>query len=130
MSEHSAEKDAAFAIGEGMSEAQLRAQRIADRSLARMAMSMQYDEANWFPFVEDENANITGFGHQDRAKFAGDVNRYDEICMGEPYPEHERWTAEAITHDWVVISDDGEFFRKCGRSHVRALPVTCLWGQR
>lgn len=105
----------------------------------------QFNPADWtmdmgkdgvYPFVEDENANITGLGHQDPAAFAEAVNRYDEAMNGEPYPEDERWDADYIGHRWAVLDADGERLL----TRVDGIPVTAdtpgavaittLWGQR
>lgn len=95
-------------------------------------LTMQWDEDNTFPFVEDENANITGYGHQDPAAFAAEVNRYDKITSGEAYPEDERWGAEHIGHRWAVANPDGESLtvKNVTAETPGAFPITTLWGQR
>lgn len=100
--------------------------------------SMQMEEGGeTFPFVEDENANITGIGHQDPAAFAAAVNRYDAYCLGESFPEGEQWTADHIGHRWAVHVDDGEALFTTLATGVPvtegtpgAMPITTLWGQR
>ena len=90
-----------------------------------------------YPFVEDENCNITGHGHQDLAEFAAAINRWDDQC-GADIPEDDRWTADDITHRWARVELGGEFD---GQPHdwlLHAVPpgtpgaiaVTTLWGQR
>lgn len=81
-----------------------------------------------FPFVEDENCNITGLGHQDKDEFAEAINRYDGIC-GE-HDENERYTADDIAHDWAVFGDDGESLHSVPISTPGAVPITSLWGAR
>lgn len=91
----------------------------------------EYDAEHTFPFVEDENCNITGHGHQDKAEFATAINQYDEVCNGEPYPEDEHWTADDIGHAWVTLDpDNDERLRPCPEGTEGAIPVTTLWGQR
>lgn len=90
-----------------------------------------YDETLWFPFVEDEVANITGPGHQDKAAFAAMVNHYDALASGEP--QYSTWTADDITHSWVVVyvSWDGAVF--LGPTYPGdpwRVAVTALWGAR
>lgn len=98
-------------------------------------------ETHWtgglvFPFVEDENCNITGAGHQDKEAFAAAVNRFDEACTGEPKGEDDLVLADHISHEWVVVDDDGErMWSAINGSPVTehtegAQPVTALWGQR
>ena len=99
--------------------------------LVAHVLVMEWDAETTFPFTEDENANITGFGHQDPHHFAAAVNRYDEIANGEPYPEDEQWTADHIYHRWLTLDpDNDERFIPCEATTAGALPVTTLWGQR
>lgn len=88
-----------------------------------------------FPFVEDEQANITGFGHQSRAVFAAAVNRYDELGNGAPLADEDQWTADDITHRWAKPLQDvnaGDDWRLMSvpKGAPDAIPVTTLWGQR
>lgn len=96
----------------------------------REAFSMQYDAEHKFPFTEDENCNITGYGHQDPVEFAAAINRYDEVCNGEPFPEDEQWDEGYVGHYWVTIAEDGEHLLRCTPDEAGAIPVTGLWGQR
>lgn len=41
-----------------------------------------WDDENTFPFIEDENAVIYGYGHHDKAKFVEVVKRYDMVVGG------------------------------------------------
>jgi hypothetical protein len=100
-------------------------------------LTHRYDAVHWFPFVEDENANITGPGHQDKAAFARMVDQFDEVASGEARPEDERWTADQITHRWVVppevTAEDPEgLYTVAGvtQDTPGAIPVTTLWGVR
>lgn len=103
------------------------------------------DPGNWtfstdgytFPFVEDDWANITGLGHQDKAGFAAAINLYDEVCNGEAYPEDEQWAAAHITHKYAVYDENPEPFLRAtvGGQRVTpktpgAVPITTMWGQR
>lgn len=98
--------------------------------------TMLWDNGVTYPFVEDENANITGLGHQDCAEFARLVNHYDEACNGEPFDPEDQWSADYIGHRWAVLSDDHErLFTKVGGESVGpetpgAIAITTLWGQR
>jgi hypothetical protein len=89
----------------------------------------EWDESITFPFIEDENANITGYGHQDKDEFADAVNRYDEICMGEPIDDVDKFSAHDVTHAWARQIDE-ERFQLCSPEHTGSFPITPLWGQR
>lgn len=92
-------------------------------------LMMQWDDDTRFPFVEDENCNITGYGHQDKATFAAEVNRYDDAC-GNNVPEASRVAESDISHQWAILSDDGEHLHVVPESTAGAHPVTTLWGWR
>ena len=89
----------------------------------------QYDDTHTFPFVEDEDGNITGYGHQDLDAFAAAINEYDAVC-GDVHPEAELWTGDEIAHHWVTVDEDGERLHPCSADTPGAVPVTGLWGQR
>lgn len=89
-----------------------------------------YDGDHVFPFVEDENANATGYGHQDRAEFAAAINRYDELTTGETVDDDDLWNEDYVGHYWVVIAPDGETLQRTTEDDPDAIPVTGLWGQR
>ena len=97
--------------------------------------SMQYDADHWFPFVEDENANITGLGHQDPSEFVAAVNAYDQLCDPD-LTDDDLWDADYISHQWAVLSEDGErLYTRRGYLPVTehtegAIAITTLWGQR
>lgn len=80
----------------------------------------------WFPFVEDENCNITGPGHQEPIAFVHAIRAYDEAC-GVEAGSHD--TAE-VSHRWVVADSDAESFTPCSPDTPGAFPVTTLWGVR
>lgn len=96
----------------------------------REAFSLQYDSEQKFPFTEDENCNITGYGHQNKTEFAAAINRYDEVCNGEPFPEDEQFEDGDIGHAWVTIDADGEHLHACTSDTPGAIPVTTMWGVR
>ena len=84
-----------------------------------------------FPFVEDENCNVTGYGHQDKNAFAEALNRYDEEATGETLAENDRWTADDITHTWAVEDPtDDERLIPTHPTTPGAMPLTTLWGAR
>ena len=101
----------------------------------------RFEPADWtidvagetFPFVEDENANITGLGHTDQATFAATVNRFDDAC-GLDLAADDRWTADHIVHAWVTLGDDDETLHPVDAVSAATTPdafaVTGLWGQR
>lgn len=89
------------------------------------------DAGYTIPFVEDENANITGYGHQDKALFAEQVRIWEEYCNGGPLTEGEEWTAEDIGWQWAYVDEkDDEMMHPCAAEHEGAFPVTTIWGQR
>lgn len=114
----------------------------------RIGFSTPYDDEHWFPFVEDEHANVTGYGHQDPTAFAASLNEYDALCGGEPADPEDLWSADDITHKWVLLDEDGErcwtswpppdpraldidLVREPVTKDTRgAFPVTTLWGAR
>ncbi len=89
-----------------------------------------------YPFIEDEWGNITGAGHQDKQTFVDEVNRYDEETSGEVYAEDERWTADCVSHQWVLFEEESDTLFSVYQgepvtSETRgAIAVTTLWGQR
>lgn len=95
-----------------------------------------WDANTAVPFIEDENCNITGYGHRDKELFAEQVNAYDTLCNGEPDAEAEQWTADDIGHRWAVMDGNEERFwvRLDGEPVTAdtpgAFPITTLWGQR
>jgi len=96
---------------------------------------MRWDsQSEPFPFFEDENANITGYGHQDKARFAAEINRYDALCNGKSMADDEQWTEHDITHKWVV--ERGEYLatevdgEPVNAATPGAIPITGLWGER
>lgn len=93
-------------------------------------LTMQYDAEHEFPFVEDENGNITGDGHQDKAAFAELVNQYDELANRESTSEEFRYTADDIAHVWATLNADGETLHQCSEDTPGAIPVTALWHVR
>lgn len=88
------------------------------------------DGVDRFPFIEDENGNITGYGHQDKATFAAEINRYDEYCNGGPIQNYEQWEESYISHQWVVVDASVELLISAFPEDTGAFPVTTLWGAR
>lgn len=82
-----------------------------------------------FPFVEDENANITGLCHQDPETFNAEIRRYDREVAGMGEEELVDWSTRII-HGWARVLPDGERLELVGHLTVGAFPVTMLWGQR
>lgn len=82
-----------------------------------------------YPFTEDENANITGYGHQDPATFAAEINRFEvEVCEEDP-DDLTDWT-DRVFQTYVYLDDDGERLHQCASTDLGAFPVTVLWGAR
>lgn len=102
-------------------------------------LTLAYDAEHWFPFVENEDADITGPGHQDEAAFAAAVNAYDiftdpTIVASAAW---RPWHAGDISHTWVVVEGwDSAQPENEWRMHAvpegteGALPVTTLWNRR
>lgn len=90
------------------------------------------EDGEVYPFVEDENANITGLGHQDKAAFAAALNRYDEWCNGADWvDESDLWTAEHIAHQWVAeVPDEDSLFVVVPEGTPDAVAITTLWHWR
>ena len=94
-------------------------------------LTLWYDATHWFPFIEDENGNITGPGHQDPVVSAAAVNAYDAYCKGEQLAPGDEWTADEIGHRWITGDlDNPEHFHVVPEGTESAVPVTTLWGQR
>lgn len=104
-------------------------------------LSMQWDAETKFPFAENEDANITGYGHQDKAQFAAEINRYDKVCNGGEWDE-PGWEATDIGHKyavriseelctaWLPLDDPHVQDEPVGPDTPGAFPITTLWGQR
>jgi len=96
----------------------------------RMPMTVE------FPFVEDENCNITGYGHQDKRQFARYLTAYDFLVGGIDPDYVGHWTEHDVKHQWVVPDpeDDERLVRvPFGVDSVDvpdAIPVTTVWNQR
>lgn len=105
------------------------------------------DLGKTWPFFEDENCNITGYGHQDKATFAAAVNEYDRevggVAADDAVLDHRD-----VSHGYCVIDaasgSDPEYwtftwgYPKPGQSrpepytadHPGAVPITTIWGVR
>ena len=99
---------------------------------AAEAMSAWWDDTTWLPFVEAENCNITGPGHQDKATFAKLVTEWDQKCGTSEldWLDWSDWTADDVAHLWVVSRDDWETWHVAPQDAPGAVPVTCLLGKR
>lgn len=93
-------------------------------------LSTPWSDEVTYPFVEDENANVTGYGHQDKAAFAEALNAYDIACNGEPFSEDDLHTAGDVAHLWVIDDADHERLTVVQAETPGAEPVTTVWGQR
>lgn len=90
-------------------------------------LTFWYDETHWFPFMESENADITGPGHQDPIAFVQAIRAYDEVATGE---HHSSFDVDLVRHRYAVIDPEGETFRLVAQGEPGAVPVTILWGIR
>lgn len=93
---------------------------------AAESMTTWWDETTWLPFVEAENCNITGPGHQNKTIFAMDVNLWEWTCG----TEGTGWNKHDVAHLWVVTDDGWETWHVAPHDAPGAVPVTCIWGQR
>ncbi|MFJ2518673.1 hypothetical protein ACIOWF_06845 [Cellulosimicrobium cellulans] len=104
---------------------------VATRPRAVELMTMWWDETLWLPFVESEDCDITGPGHQDKDTFAALVNAYDTRANGAVL---ERVDAAMVVHDWirVLVNDAEEWVRseRVPQDHPDAVAVTTIWGVR
>lgn len=89
-----------------------------------------------FSFYEDENANITGWGHQDPEAFVEEVLRYDRLATGDDLAV-ERHDPIEVVHRWAqlrgihpVIAEDTDRLEPCRAEDPGAVPITTLWGVR
>lgn len=93
---------------------------------AAEAMTTWWDDTTWLPFVEAENCNITGPGHQHKTSFAMAVNMWEWGCGATD----ARWTEHDVAHLWVTSKDDWQTWHVAPCDAVGAVPVTCIWGKR
>lgn len=93
---------------------------------AAESMTSWWDDTTWLPFVEAENGNITGPGHQDKNVFAATVTVWDRQCGSTD----ATWAAVDVGHLWVTTNDGWETWRVAPRDTENAVPVTCIWGKR
>lgn len=97
-----------------------------------------------WPFYEDENANVTGYGHVDPVEFVDAVFTYDVHMAGSDAERHEPYE---VSHKWAVLDmtdEDPENWTMRwgypvpGQSHPEpytaetpgAVPITTIWGAR
>lgn len=86
-------------------------------------------ETETYPFFADEDANITGYGHQDKKAFAEAVSRHDKEYWPEDPAEPVDHTAD-IQHIYVKDDVENERFIVCEAGEEGAYPVTTLWINR
>lgn len=98
----------------------------------REALTSDMGDDGTYPFAEDDNCNITGYGHQDPATFAEHVNRFD-ITVGGVDPDDATFDAGDVVHRWVesIVDEHGQdWCRAVPEGTPGAFPVTTLWGHR
>lgn len=103
-----------------------------------LSMDMGAEYGGVYPFVEDENANVTGHGHQDKAAFAEAINTYDRAMNPGGFADDERWFASDISHQWAVrnteetctVYVDSDRDRPITPETPGAFPITTLWNYR
>lgn len=97
-------------------------------------MTMWFTETMWLPFVEGENCNITGPGHQNKEAFARMINDYDREAAGDlDWDEQEHITHNDVSHAYGKVHEDeyGEFwFTPTSPTDPGAVPITTVWGVR
>lgn len=103
------------------------------------------DQGKTWSFFEDEDANITGYGHQDKATFAAAVNEYDRH-MGADAEGHEHDHRD-VTYGYAVINAsecEPEYWTYTWGYPVQGqarpepytaddpgvVPITMIWGVR
>ncbi|MDN5758632.1 MAG: hypothetical protein L0H59_08880 [Tomitella sp.] len=95
---------------------------------ASATLTCWYEDAVWFPFIEDENANIAGPGHQDKTAFTAVVHSYDKHASGNPAVErHEESEAK---HEWAILDAEAEKYRIVDAETPGAVPITTIRGVR
>lgn len=65
-----------------------------------------YDDTHTFPFWEDEDTRITGYGHPDKAEAAAQVAAYWRYVSGDP--EIVVPDATDVHYRWAVRLPDNE----------------------
>lgn len=86
-----------------------------------------YTETRWVPFVEDEDGNITGPGHQNRLTFAMQVNEYYHEVS---WPDYGTITFGDVSHSYgqVYENESGEFWVKPAEANdPGAVAITTVW---
>lgn len=95
-------------------------------------MTMWWDTTLWIPFVESENCDITGPGHQDPKAFARAVTHYDRTASADQ--RIEKTDPADVTHRWILakhLGDPDEWWAQPVTSDTPgAIPVTTIWGVR
>jgi len=96
-----------------------------------------YDKAVFFPFVENENGDITGPGHQDRKLFALHIMEYDRLNGGDDWEEEVSndpgFIEDIVEHSWAVpqwLNADEFTLLLADEQTENAIPITHMWGYR
>lgn len=96
-----------------------------------------YSETVFFPFVENENGDITGPGHQDRKLFALHVLEYDRLNGGDDWEEEVAndpgFVEDIVDHSWAVpqwLNADEFTLLLADEETEGAIPITHMWGYR
>ena len=101
---------------------------------AAKEFTMWLTETMWLPFVEDENGNITGPGHQNKEAFAKLVNDYDrEVSEDKDWEEQEHITHGDVSHSYGMLfeNESGDLWFKPTAAHdPGGVPITTIWGVR
>lgn len=77
------------------------------------------------PFFADEDANITGYGHQDKKALAEAISRH-----GPEDPADAVDHTKDIQHIYVRDDAENELFIVCGANEDGTYPVTTYWVAR
>lgn len=101
--------------------------RVLNPYEAAKEFTMWSTETMWLPFVEDEDGNITGPGHQNRLTFALQVNEY---YYRVSFPDYGTITYDDVSHTYGQVYDNesGEFWVKPAEPHdPGAVAITTVW---
>lgn len=95
-------------------------------------MTMWWDTTLWLPFVESENCDITGPGHQDPKAFARAVTHYDRTASADP--KATKTDPADVKHRWILakhLGDPDQWWAQAVPANTPgAIPVTTIWGVR
>lgn len=105
--------------------------KILTRHEADKKLTMWFDKTLWLPFIESDDGDITGPGHQNKEAFASTVTEWDKMCWNDP--DMNPWDSQIVSHHWVIVTSDehGEIdYNLCDPDTEGAVPVTTMWGIR